>query len=275
MVMDIRNQVAIITGAGSGIGQAVAVRLARCGLKALGLVDRSDSVRAVADAINQAAQGGHTIAEAFLGDTTDEAFQTRTFDRVVAQYGTPTICVPAAGITRDRLAVKLDKETGRASLYPREAFHLVVAVDLIAPVYWALEMIGRIAEDRHRRGLGRWKPEEGIQGSVIFISSISSHGNPGQIAYSSAKAGLDGAEATLAKEAIFYGIHSAVIHPGFTDTPMVRALGDDLIKKNILPYTRLGRLIQPAEIAEAICFLITNPEVSGQLWADAGWHPPF
>ena len=273
--MDIRGQVAIVTGAGSGIGQAVAVRLARCGLKALGLVDRSDAVLAVADAINKAAEGGQTIAEAFLGDATDEVFQTRTFDRIVSQYGTPTICVPAAGITRDRLAVKLDKETGRAVLYPRETFRLVVEVDLITPVYWALEMIGRIAEARYRRGLGRWRTEEGIQGSVVLISSISAHGNPGQIAYSSAKAGLDGAEATLAKEAIFYGIHSAVIHPGFTDTPMVRAMGEDLIKKNILPYTRLGRLIEPAEIAEAICFLITNPEVSGQLWADAGWHPPF
>ena len=56
--MDIRGQVAIVTGAGSGIGQAVAVRLARCGLKALGLVDRSDAVLAVADAINKAAEGG-------------------------------------------------------------------------------------------------------------------------------------------------------------------------------------------------------------------------
>jgi NAD(P)-dependent dehydrogenase (short-subunit alcohol dehydrogenase family) len=275
MIMEIRGQVAIVTGAGSGIGQAVAIRLARCGLKALGLIDRSDSVRAVADAINQAAGGGQPIAEAFLGDTTDEAFQTRTIDRIVAQYGTPTICVPAAGITRDQIAVKLDKATGRAVLYPRATFRQVVEVDLIAPIYWALEMIGRVAEARHRRGLGRWRHEEGIQGSVILISSISSHGNPGQIAYSSAKAGLDGAEATLAKEAIFYGIHTAVIHPGFTDTPMVRAMGEDAIQKNILPYTRLGRLIEPAEIAEAICFLITNPEVSGQLWADAGWHPPF
>ena len=54
-----------------------------------------------------------------------------------------------------------------------------------------------------------------------------------------------------------------------------RTGGEEYIKKNILPYTRLGRLIEPSEIAEAICFLISNSEVSGQLWADAGWHPPF
>jgi hypothetical protein len=55
---------------------------------------------------------------------------------------------------------------------------------------------------------------------------------------------------------------------------MVRALGEDYIKKNILPYTQLRRLIAPGEIADAIYFLICNSAVSGQLWADAGWHPP-
>lgn len=167
--MNIHGAVAIVTGAGSGIGQALAIRLAKHGIKALGLVDRNDSVYTVAEAINEANENGQKIAVPFLGDTTDEAFQKQTFDQIVAEYGTPTICVPAAGITRDQFAVKLDKETGRAVLYPREKFRLVVEVNLIAPVYWALEMVGRIAEERHRKGLGRWKPEEGIQGSVVFI----------------------------------------------------------------------------------------------------------
>jgi len=273
--VNIKGQVAVITGAGSGIGQAVAVSLAKRGVKALGLVDRNESVRTVAEMINEENGDGKKIAEPFLGDTTDEVFQKQTFDRIGGEYGTPTICVPAAGITRDEIAAKIDKVTGRAVLYPRDTFRLVVEVNLIAPIYWALEMVGRIAEARHRSGLGRWKPEEGIQGSVVFIGSISSQGIPGQIAYSSTKAGLEGAEATLTKEAIFHGVHAAIVHPGFTNTPMVRVLGEEYIKKNILPYTRLGRLIEPSEIAEAICFLISNSEVSGQLWADAGWHPPF
>src|SRR5690606_3576161 len=103
----------------------------------------------------------------------------------------------------------------------------VVAVNLVAPVYWALEMIARIAEDRAARGLKRWNADEGIQGSVVFIGSISSRGNRGQISYASTKAGLEGAAATIMKEAIFHGVRCSVIHPGFTDTPMVRALGDD------------------------------------------------
>ena len=54
---------------------------------------------------------------------------------------------------------------------------------------------------------------------------------------------------------------------------MVRALGEEYIEKNILKDTQLGRLIRPQEIADAICFMISNSAVSGQLWADAGWHP--
>ena len=95
-----------------------------------------------------------------------------------------SLCVPAAGITRDDLAVRIDKNTGKARIYPVEQFKLVVDVNLIAPIYWSLEMIGRIAEDRAARGLKKWTPAERMQGSVVFIGSISSQGNRGQISYS-------------------------------------------------------------------------------------------
>ena len=58
------------------------------------------------------------------------------------------------------------------------------------------------------------------------------------------------------------------------ETPMVRALGAAYVEGSVLPQTRLGRLLRPAEIAEAICFLLSNSAVSGELWADAGWRPP-
>jgi NAD(P)-dependent dehydrogenase (short-subunit alcohol dehydrogenase family) len=184
------------------------------------------------------------------------------------------MCVPAAGITRDELAVRIDKASGKARIYAEELFKLVVDVNLVAPVYWALEMIGRIAEKRAASNLKKWHPSEGMQGAIVFIGSISSQGNRGQISYASTKAGLEGAAATIMKEAIFHGVRCGVIHPGFTDTPMVRALGDDYVNKNILPFTQLGRLIRPEEIADAICFMLTNQAVSGELWADAGWHAP-
>ena len=168
----------------------------------------------------------------------------------------------------------INESTPLAIIQKNAEFKLVVDVNLIAPVYWALEMIGRVAEDRAARGLKRWTAEEGMQGSVVFIGSISSQGNRGQISYASTKAGLEGAAATIMKEAIFHGVRCGVIHPGFTDTPMVRQMGMDYVAKNILPYTQLGRLIRPEEIADAICFMLANSAVSGELWVDAGWHAP-
>lgn len=268
--MIVRDKVAIVTGAASGIGQAVAIELAERGVKGIGLVDRSEHVLRTARMINDL-RGG--IAEGLIGDVTDLAFMRRCYDLIGARYGVPQICIPAAGITRDRLAVKLDKETGKPDVYPVELFREVMEVNLLAPVYWALEMTARIAEKRAQKGLKRWKPEEGVQGTIVFIGSISSIGIPGQIAYSTTKAGLEGAAATLTKEATFHGVRAAIVHPGFTDTPMVRALGEDYIETHILPYTQLKRLIKPEEIADAIYFLISNSAVSGELWADAGWHP--
>jgi 3-oxoacyl-[acyl-carrier protein] reductase len=270
--MDFSNRTAVITGGASGIGRAVAAAMGARGVAAVAIVDLNDQVEAVAESLNAAA--GRVFALPFRGDTTDAEFRSRVFDAVEASHGPVTMCVPAAGITRDDLAVRVDKHSGKARVYPVEQFRFVVEVNLIAPVYWALEMIGRIAEQRAASGLKKWKADEGVQGSVVFIGSISSQGNRGQISYASTKAGLEGAAATIMKEAIFHGVRCGVIHPGFTDTPMVRALGDDYIAKNILPYTQLGRLIRPQEIADAICFMLANSAASGELWVDAGWHAP-
>ncbi len=269
--MEIKDKVALVTGAASGIGRSVSEELARRGAKAVAMVDLTEDVFTAAEAINKTARG--TVAYPFQGNTTDENFRKKVFETVNAQCGLVTICVPAAGITRDSLAIKLNKTTGQAEIYPLETFRLVVDVNLIAPVYWALQMVAHVAEDRYRRGMRKWSPDEGVQGATVFIGSISSQGNKGQVSYASTKAGLEGAAGTLMKEAIFHGVRFGVIHPGFTDTPMVRALGEEYIQKYVLPQTELGRLIRPQEIADAICFMITNSAVSGELWADAGWHP--
>ncbi len=266
------HKVGVITGAASGIGRAVATAMVQRDMRALALVDMGEAIDGVAAEIN--AKAGREIAFPFRGDVTDAAFRASVYDAISSRSGLVTMCVPAAGITRDDLAVRIDKETGKARIYPVERFRQVVEVNLVAPVYWSLEMIGRIAEDRAARGLKRWQPTEGMQGSIVFIGSVSSQGNRGQISYAATKAGLEGAAATIMKEAVFHGVRCGLIHPGFTDTPMVRAMGDEYINKQILPYTQLGRLIRPDEIADAICFMLANSAVSGELWADAGWHPP-
>jgi len=269
--MIIKDAVAVVTGAASGIGRALSEELAIRGVKALALVDHSPSVSEVADAVNK--QTGANVAIGYNGDVTDPTFRRKVFAELNDRYGMVNICVPAAGVTRDGLAVKVDKETDRVLVYPLELFRQVTEVNLVAPVYWAMEMLAGIAEERRRQGLKRWEPEEALQGVVIFIGSVSSLGNKGQIAYAATKAGLEGAAATLMMEAIYHGVRCGIIHPGYTDTPMVRALGEEYIQERIIPRTQLRRLIKPEEIADAICFMIQNAAVSGSLWADAGWHP--
>jgi 3-oxoacyl-[acyl-carrier protein] reductase len=267
----IKGQVGVITGAAGGIGQALALEMARRGAAGLALVDFSDRVVQVAREINT--EAGHQVAIAYRGDTTDTAFRQEVYADVTTKAGVPRICVPAAAITKDALAVRIDKQSGQVVIYPMEDFRKVVEINMIAPTYWAIELVATVAKDRASRGLKRWQPEEGLQGAIVFLGSIASVGNVGQISYSSTKAGLEGAASTLMAEAMYYGVRCSVIHPGFTDTPLVRALGEDFIRTKVLPQTQLKRLIKPEEIADAICFMITNAAVSGELWADAGWRP--
>lgn len=269
--MKITGQVAVVTGAASGIGQGTALALAEKGCKGIAVVDMAGGVADTAAKIN--AMPGDTEAVAFVGDTTNADFRRKVYDDCIAKWGIPRICVPAAGITRDKLSVKVDKETGRADLYSIDHFRLVLEVNLVAPTYWALEMVGRIAEARKKAGKKAWTPDEEIQGTAIFLGSVSSRGNRGQIVYSATKAGLVGVSKSFTMEAMFYGVRSAVVHPGFTDTPMVRAVGEDIIREHVLPHTQLKRLVRVEEIAGAICCMIENEAISGEVWADAGWHP--
>ncbi len=268
--LDLTTKVAVVTGAARGIGRATAMELAREGIKAVAVVDQDK----VGDFTSEAnSHFGRQVMIPFKGDVTSAAFRREVADHMREHYGPLSICIPAAGITRDRLAVKVDKETSEPDIYAESDWDRVMDVDLKAPIYWALETVASVATDRWRRGLGQWQPEERVQGCVIFIGSVSSAGNTGQISYATAKAGLEGAQATLSCEAIYHGVRCAIIHPGYTDTAMVRVLGEARIAEHILPRTQLRRLILPEEIAHAICFLIRNAAVSGQLWADAGWHP--
>src|SRR5437899_7345040 len=156
--MEFPGKVAVITGAASGIGRAVAVELARRNVRAMALVDMGDNIESVSSEIN--AEAGRHVAHPYRGDTTDEAFRASVFDSISTEFDTVTMCVPAAGITRDDLAVRVDRNSGKARIYPVERFKQVLDVNLVAPVYWALEMIGRIAANRAARGLSRWQPAE-------------------------------------------------------------------------------------------------------------------
>ena len=269
--MNFDGKTAIITGAASGIGRATCRALIERNIQTLIAVDRNELVNELSKESNEKA--GRDVTVPFVGDVTSDDFRRGVFADVQQRFGPVHICIPAAGITRDSLAVRRNKETGQIETYSRAQLEEVFTINLVAPILWAMDSVASLAQDRMNRGMGRWTPEEGMQGAIVFIGSVSSAGNKGQISYAAAKAGLEGAQATLAKEAIFYGVRCSIIHPGFTDTPMVRAMGDDYIEHNILPFTQLRRLLRPDEIADAICFMLKNSAVSGSVWVDAGWHP--
>lgn len=270
-MVDLSKRVAVITGGASGIARAVARQLAMEGARAIALVDLSSAVESAAAEINE--ELGRAAVIPFRGDVTDVPFRASVFAEMKRRFGGVHICVPAAGIVRDGLAVKIEKETKKAKLYEQALMEQTIGVNLVAAAYWAMETVASVAEQRAAENLGGWSGGEEVQGEVVFIGSISSAGNKGQIAYAATKAALEGVQSTLAKEAIFYGVRVAIVHPGFTDTPMVRAMNPAIIKEHVLPRTQLGRLLRAEEVADAICFMIRNPAVSGALWADAGWHP--
>ena len=269
--MDINGSVAVITGAAGGVGGPLAMEMARRGAAGLALVDIKPQTQEVVREVNRLAGG--EIAIGYLGNITDAVFRHHVFADIQQRFGVPRICVPAAAIRRDGMAVKFDNETGEVVIYPVEDFREVTEINMIAPTYWAMELVAAVARSRKEQGLKRWTPLEESQGSVVFIGSIATIGEAGQISFSSTKAGLEGAAATLMAESMYYGVRCSLIHPGFTDTPIVRALGEDYIRTKIIPQTQLKRLITPEEIVDAICFLVTNQAVSGELWADAGWRP--
>lgn len=269
--MEFHGKTAVITGAASGIGMATCEKMISLGIEHIGAVDRSSAVKDVCDRLNK--QSGREVMLPYTGDVTSDDFRHSVFSDLKTRFGPVHICVPAAGITRDALTVKRNRDTGRIETYPRKDLEEVIDINLIAPICWAIDCVASVAEDRVKRNLGRWEPEEGNQGAIVLIGSVSSSGNKGQISYATAKAGLEGAQATLQMEAIYYGIRCSIIHPGYTDTPMVRALGEDMVKNQVLPRTQLRRLLRPTEVADAICFMLRNSAVSGSLWVDAGWHP--
>ena len=170
----------------------------------------SEAVEDVADKLN--AEAGRVFAIPFEGDTTDGQVPCSVFDAIGRKYcPVAWACrLPASPATSWRYESTRDRQGTHLS---DRAVQARVDVNLIAPVYWALEMIGRVAEDRAATGLKRWTPDEGMQGAVVFIGSISSQGNRGQISYASTKAGLEGAASTITMEALYHGVRCSVIHP--------------------------------------------------------------
>lgn len=269
--MRINNKVAVITGASGGIGLATAGKLLDKGVAALALVDISDHIEQTVQALIKSS--GNPNIRGFCGDVSDSNFRSQVFSSMLNEFGPIQICVPAAGIVRDGLAVKQNRKTGEVELYSADKFEQILNINLLHPAYWAMETIAGIARHRLNNNKAKWQSEEDIQGCTILIGSVSSRGNRGQVGYAAAKSGLKAVSSTLNIEGLFYGVQTKIIHPGFVDTPMVETIDADYFEENLKPMIGLGRKIRPQEIGEIICMMIENPVLSGEVWADASMTP--
>lgn len=207
---------ALVTGGGSGIGRAVADLLAH------------DAWVATLDVQFPAESGGH---HAIAADVTKPADVRQAVGQIVAERGGLDWVVSCAGIVRDRVSWKLSDED----------WNQVLAVNLSGAFRVVREAVPHV-----RRS---------TQGRIVFIGSINGlRGRFGQANYAASKAGLVGLARTMALELARDDVTVNVIAPGFIDTPMTRALPDD-VRRRAVARTPLGRTGCTTDIAGAVRFL--------------------
>jgi 3-oxoacyl-[acyl-carrier protein] reductase len=225
------SRVALVTGGSRGIGRAIAERLAADGHQvAVNYTANKDAADATVEAITAA--GGTAVA--LQGDVGDPESVAALFESITEQLGPVEILVNNAGITRDDLILRMGVE----------AWDDVIETNLRS-VYLAT----KIALRSMLRA--RW-------GRVISISSVSGiAGNPGQANYAASKAGIIGFTKSVAREVGSRGITVNAVAPGFIETDMTDALGEE-ITAAAADRIALGRLGQPEEVAAAVGYLSSD-----------------
>lgn len=243
--MRLENQVAIVTGAGRGIGHAIAMRLASEGARVASVSRTEANARKTADEINATRAGA---ARAYSVDVSDHAAVQAAGAQILEDFGRVDILVNNAGVTRDGLSMRMSVEDWDTVLNTnlKGAFNFVQAI---------------------QRSMIKQR-----SGRIINISSvIGLIGNAGQANYAASKAGLLGLTKSLAREMASRGITVNALAPGLIETDMTAVLSDE-IRKAILSKIPLGALGRPEDIAAAVAFL-ASPEaryITGQVLAVDG-----
>ena len=246
-MMPLTEDIALVTGASRGIGQAIALALGRQGAKVVGTATTEQGAAAIQSSFDdQGLQGlGLTL------DVTDVDAIAALMKQIKDALGVPSILVNNAGITRDNLLVRMKEDEWAAVIDAN------------------LSSIFRLSK-ACLRGMMKAK-----RGRIINIASVVAvTGNPGQANYSAAKAGMIGFGKSLAREVGTRGITVNAIAPGFIDTDMTRNLPADQ-RESLISQIPLGRLGDVDDIASAAVFL-ASPQaayITGEtLHVNGGMH---
>ncbi len=245
--MNIVGMNILVTGGASGMGKHFVLALAGAGANVAFCDVNADGIAATeADA-----KGLPGKVVGFVANVADEAQVVDLIAKSSAALGSLNGLVNNAGIFRDGLLVKPDKESGEIKKMSLKAWQQVIDVDLTGPFLLTREFAAHVIQNKVASSV------------VINISSIARHGNPGQTNYSAAKAGLIADTKLWANELARYGIRTGAIAPGFIDTPILQGMRPEVLEGMLKPVP-LRRVGKPEEIFTAVKFIIECDYFTGR-----------